>query len=186
MKEIPKYIFYPNDRMYSHLNEPQIIRRLNKYNFGIRLISSFKDYDNIYLVSTFFEGKTLDNLKDELISEKKIQFISACIIQSLIYFRKEEIIHRDIDLKNIIMDKDKYFNIIDFSSSIDYREKNNKHYYIKTGPNVAPPEMIKYKNYYYNSDYYRFGSVIFYLIFKTFPNVIKRKNKLKHLTIKYM
>lgn len=171
--------------MYSHLNEPEIMKRLNKYSLGMKLISSFKDYDNIYLVTTYYEGKTLDNYKDENLSEDKIQFISACIIQTLIYFRKEKIIHRDIDLKNIISDKDNYFNIIDFSSSIEYKDKNNHDYYIRTGPNVAPPEMINNKKYFFNSDYYRFGSIIFYLIFKQYPNVIKKEKKIKQLSIDY-
>jgi hypothetical protein len=32
--------------------------------------------------------------------------------------------------------------------------------------------MEKLKEYDYNSDYYRLGSVIFYLIFKTYPYII--------------
>lgn len=185
MKEIPKYIFYRIDRVYSHLNEPQIMRRLNKYNLGIKLLCSFKDYDNIYLVTSFFEGKTLYTFKEEIMSEEKIQFISACIIQSFIYFRKEEIIHRDIHLRNIILDKDNYFNIIDFSSAINNQDKNKKEYYIITYMNVSPPEILKHKNYYYNSDYYNFGSMIYYLIFKRYPNVIKKEQKLEQVTIDY-
>ena len=58
-------------------------------------------------------------------TENQLKFISACVIQSLIYLRKENIIHRDIMMQNIIMDKKKYFNVIDFSFSINYSEKNN-------------------------------------------------------------
>ena len=112
--------------MYSHLNEPHLMKKLNKYELGIKLISCFKDYDKIYLVTTYFEGKTLDFYKDTFLDENKIKFISACIIQSFIYFRKENIIHRDINFKNIIMDIDKYFNIIDFSCSINYVSKNRR------------------------------------------------------------
>lgn len=59
-------------------------------------------------------------------TEEQIKFISACTIQSFIYMRKEKIIHRDITFNNIIMDKNKYFNVIDFSFSIDYSQKDNK------------------------------------------------------------
>ena len=86
--------------MFSHLNEPNIIKRLNRYIFGIKLIASFKDYSNIYLVTTFFEGKTLDYFKDKILNEKEIKFVSACVILSFVYFRKQKIIHRDIDFKN--------------------------------------------------------------------------------------
>ena len=171
--------------MFSHLNEPTILKGLNRYSFGIKLIASFKDYDNIYLVTTFFEGKTLENFKDKIMNEDEIKFISACVILSFIYFRKQKIIHRDINFQNIIMDSDNYFNIIDFSSSINYANKDNKDYYIKTAPYVAPPEMLSKKIYYYNSDYYRLGSLIYYLMFKKYPNIIKKENKIKHIKIDY-
>ena len=48
-------------------------------------MSSFQDYENIYLVTTFYDGPSLANLKNEKLSEKQIQFISACIIQSFKY-----------------------------------------------------------------------------------------------------
>ena len=143
------------------------------------------DYDNIFLVTTFFNGKTLDEYKNEIISEKELKFISACIIQSLVYFRKENIIHRDLHLKNVIMDSDNYFNIIDFSSSINYSDKDKKEFFIKTYSNVLSPEILDNNNYSFNSDYYSFGSMIYYLIFKRYPNVIKIEKNMKQISIDY-
>ena len=88
-------------------------------------------------------------------------------------------------MQNIIMDKNKYFNIIDFSFSIDYSEKEKKHKYLNTYNMVTPPEMEKLKEYDYNSDYYRLGSVIFYLIFKTYPYLVKLENNVTEVTINY-
>ena len=161
------------------------MKRLNKYDIGIKLIGSFKDYENIYLITSLFEGKSLDYFKDEIFGEDKIKFISACIIQNFIYFRKENIIHRDIGFENIIMDANKYFNIIDFSCSIDYNSKNNLKYFILTNTKVIAPERRRQKIYDFNSDYYSFGSLLYYLLFKTFPNVIKRKKNSSNLEIKY-
>ena len=110
LKEIPKYKLYTISRVFSVLNEPLILKKFLIYNFVPNLISSFKDYDNIYLITSYYEGKSLDYLRDEILTEEQIKFVSACIIQSLIYLRKEKIIHRDIMMKNIMMDNDKYFN----------------------------------------------------------------------------
>jgi serine/threonine protein kinase len=88
-------------------------------------------------------------------------------------------------MQNIIMDKDKYFNVIDFSFAIDYSEKDNKYKYLNTYNMVTPPEMQKLKEYDYNSDYYRLGSVIFYLIFKTYPFIVKLENNNKEIIINY-
>jgi len=171
--------------MYSHLNEPNILSRINKYDLGTKLISSFKDYENIYLITSFFEGKSLEALKDQIMNEDKIKFISACIIQYLIYFRKENIIHRDLGFSNIIMDADKYFNIIDFSNSIDYHDKNNSKYHIITDYKFISPEILSYKKYDFNADYYQFGSIIYYLVFKTYPNIIKINKNISNLSINY-
>ena len=150
-----------------------------------KIISAFQDYDYIYLITTYYAGKSLNYFRNDNMTEEKIKFVSACVIQSLIYLRKENIIHRDIMMQNIIMDNKKYFNVIDFSFSINYFEKNNSLKYLNTYNMVTPPEMEKLKEYDYNSDYYRLGSIIFYLIFKTYPFIIKLEKNVTDITIDY-
>ena len=185
VKEIPKYKLYTYSKIYSHLNEPNILMKLIQYDFVPKIISSFQDYDYIYLITTYYDGKSLNFYRSDNMTEWQIKFISACVIQSLIYLRKEKIIHRDIMMQNIIMDKKKYFDIIDFSFSINYYEKNNSLKYLNTYNMVTPPEMEKLKEYDYNSDYYRLGSIIFYLIFKTYPYIVKLKNNMTDIIINY-
>ena len=183
LKEIPKYKLYTISRVFSVLNEPLILKKFCIYNFLPSLISSFKDYDNIYLITSYYEGKSLDYLREEILTEEQIKFVSACVIQSLIYLRKEKIIHRDIMMKNIMMDNDKYFNVIDFSFSINYLDKNNKRNSMITYDMVTPPEILNNSEYDYNSDYYRLGSVIHYLIFKKYPFMIKKENNITDIFI---
>ena len=151
----------------------------------LKIISSFQDYDNIYLITTYYEGISLDFYRNDNLTEEQIKFASACTIQSLSYLREESIIHRDIMMKNIIMDKNKYFNLIDFSFSIDYSEKNNKGINLITYYQVTPPEMLKYKCFDYNSDYYRLGSIIYYLIFKAYPNFVKIQKNNTYIEVNY-
>jgi serine/threonine protein kinase len=167
------------------LAEPNILKKLVQYDFLPKLISSFHDYDKIYLITTYYDGKSLDFFRNDNLTEEQIKFVSACTIQTLIYLREEKIIHRDIMMKNIIMDKYKYFNVIDFSFSIEYSEKDNKEKYLNTYYNVTPPEMMQFKKYDYNSDYYRLGSVIYYLIFKTYPYIVHLQNNITNITVNY-
>jgi serine/threonine protein kinase len=182
LKEIPKYKLYTYSKIYSHLTEPNILKKLNKYDFFPKIISSFQDYDNIYIITTYYDGKTLNYYKNDNITEEQIKFVSACTIQSLSYLREKKIIHRDIMMKNIIMDKNKYFNVIDFSFSIFYSEKDNDKKYMITYTRVTPPEIMKFKTFDYNSDYYRLGSVIYYLIFKKYPKLV---NNIKNIKVDY-
>ena len=185
LKEIPKYKLYTFSKIYSHLTEPNILKKLIQYDFVPKIISSFQDYDNIYLITTYYDGKTLDFFKNDNITEEQIKFASACTIQSLIYLREQKIIHRDIMMKNIIMDKKKYFNIIDFSFSLEYSEKSNRAKYLYTYNEVTPPEMMKLEEFDYNSDYYRLGSIIYYLIFKTYPYNVKLRNNITNIKVNY-
>ena len=76
------------------------------------------------------------------------------------------------------MDKDKYFNLIDFSFSVDFSNRNSSDFICFTSPSYTPPEIIQSSDYDYSSDYYRLGNIIFFLIFKRFPIHIKKEHNL--------
>ena len=42
----------------------------------------------IYLITTFYDGKSLNFYRNDYITEEQIKFISACILQSLSYLRE--------------------------------------------------------------------------------------------------
>ena len=139
-------------------------------------ISSFHDYDNLYLVSKFYEGFIMNYL-DRIWNEKQIQFFSACLIQSFENLRKKKLIHRDINLGNLVLDEKQYISLIDFHITIEYKNKDNPKNNFVGSPELCAPEMIRGLNYDYNSDYYRLGGIIYFNIFKNFPNnIIKGKN----------
>ena len=69
------------------------------------MISSFQDCDYIYIITTFFEGKSLNFLRNDILTDEQIKFASACIIQLLNYLREKQIIHRDIMMKILLCTK---------------------------------------------------------------------------------
>ena len=172
-------------RIDSILKEPTFLKKLINSDFLPKLISSFSDYDNIYVIITYYEGQSLDYFRDKILTEEQIKFVSACVIQSLIHLREQKIIHRDIMMKNIIMDNDRYFNLIDFSFSINYSDRKSKKKNMLTYNKVTPPEILNRLEYDYNSDYYRLGSVIYYLIFKKYPFNVKIENNITDIFINY-
>lgn len=186
LKEIPKIKLSTFNKIHSILNEPHILKNFIGFNFITKIISSFQDFDNLYLVTNLYEGDILHNYKDDNMSEKEIKFIIACIIQSLEYLRKKEIINRDVRMKNLILDKKKYLNLIDFSFAIKYSDKNNENNIIIGHKNESAPEMLNRQEYDYNSDYYRIGSILYYLIFKNYVNDVKKKYNLNEFVVDYI
>ena len=177
--------FHENKLPNSHFHEAEILSKFSHNNFIQKLISSFHDYDNLYFVSKFYDISVLDYLTHGLHwNENQIKFFSACLIQALIGLRRKQYIHRDIHFGNLVMDSKKYIKLIDFHTAIDYANKNNHHFDIVGSPGLCAPEMINLKTYDYNSDYYRLGSMIYYIIFKGFPNYIMREKNLSKVIIK--
>ena len=185
MKEIPKLKLSTYNQIYSSMKEPIILKELVKYDFLTKIIASFQDYDNLYLVINYYEGDILYNYRHEIMTEEQIKFISACIIQSLTYLRKKKIINRDVRMKNLIMDKSRYFNLIDFSFSIKYSDKNNVENDITGHKNESAPEILNHSTYDYNSDYYRIGTIIYFLIFKKYINAVKKEKNIREIFLDY-
>jgi len=139
----------------------------------------------MYIITTFYDGPSLDKIALNSLTEKQIQFISACLIIALKDIRKQKIIHRDLSLRNIIMDNDYYFNLIDFSFSVDYSNRNKQIYKCNIDPRKTPPEILNNYENDYNSDYYRLGYIIFFLIFKKYPWEIKQLVNITKLAVEH-
>ena len=88
IKEIPKYKLFSVNKMFSILNEPKILKKLIKYKFISTIISSFQDYENIYIITTYYEGQSLNFFREQKLTEQQIKFVSACVIQSLFEKKK--------------------------------------------------------------------------------------------------
>ena len=179
-------VFKENNIPNPFFHEVEVLRKFTHNNFIQKLISSFHDYDNLYFVSKFYDSFVLNYMTgDWHWNEKQIQFYSACLIQALIDLRKEKYIHRDIHFGNLVMDSEKYINLIDFHITIEYINKNNHHYDIVGSPELCAPEMVNLKTYDYNSDYYRLGSMIYFIIFKNYPNYIMRDKNITNIVIRH-
>ena len=165
-----------------NFHEVDVLSKFERNSFIQKLISSFHDYDNLYFVSKFYEGYILNYL-DKFWNENQIQFFAACLIQSLTHLRKEQYIHRDVHFGNLVLDKDYYIILIDFHIAIEYKNKNNPNNNIVGSPELCAPEMINNSIYDYNSDYYRLGSMIYYIIFRQYPNYIRKEKNITNIVI---
>lgn len=183
IKVIPLYNFPNRGFPNYYFDEINILNKLQKYDLILKLILSFHDYENLYLVSKLYE-ENLIQIKEKYWNENEIQFFSACIIQSLSNLRKEKIIYRDLHFDNLLFDKDFYIIIIDFHKSTEYKNKDYFYKEFKVMTPLRSPEIRNHLIYDYNSDYYNLGGMIYYIIFKSYFKYKKPSNKLSELTSK--
>ena len=153
-------------------------------NFIQQFVSSFYDYDNLYFVSKLYDGFITNYINDTW-TENQLKFFSACLIQSFIALRKEKLIHRDVHFNNLVLDEKQYIILIDFHIIMEYKDKNDPKNNLIGSPELCAPEMIKSSEYDYNSDYYRLGGMMYFCIFKKFPNYIKEEKNLSEISIDF-
>ena len=66
---------------------------------------------------------------------------------------------------------------------MEYKNKNEHRGDIVGSPELCAPEMTNRLEYDYNSDYYRLGSMIYFLIFRKYPNNIRKEKNITDIKI---
>ena len=95
------------------------------------------------------------------------QFYSACFLLMLEALHRVGLIHRDIRQENIMIMKNGYPKLIDFSCCKRiFEDKTNT---LIGAPYFIAPEVLKGKNYSYSCDYWSVGVLIYYLFYGEYP-----------------
>lgn len=101
-------------------NEINILKNCCHKNI-VTYIDSFEEHETVYLVMKYCDGQTLDRFIKERkndIDKRKLNEIFLSIINAVNYLHKKGIIHRDIKLSNILIDKNGNPYLIDFGSAV--------------------------------------------------------------------
>ena len=132
-------------------------------------VKTFKDEDVIYIITEYIDGNNLCDLYNKVkikIDIKRLVKIFDQCLSGLSFMHKKYIIHRGINLHNIMIDSQDRIKIINFSYAI----KNNKKTYkekIKNGVFTAPE--IQKGEYDEKIDVYALGMV--FNFFKSFMEI---------------
>ena len=127
--------------------------------FIVNMHYAFQDSDNLYLVMDLLTGGDLRYhcSRYRIFSEEQTRFFLACIIHSLNYIHKNNVIHRDIKPENLVLDDKGYVCITDFGVA----KKNMKDNSSETSgtPGYMCPEVINGKNHSFPADFFSIGVI---------------------------
>lgn len=123
-------------------NEVDILKKLD-HPYILKSFESFEDGENFYHVTELVErGSLYDyvNLRGAL-SELEAKFIFSQILSTIEYLHlQKHIVHRDLKLENILLDRDRKIRLIDFGFSEVFDE--NKLFDKMVGsPAYVAPEL---------------------------------------------
>ena len=127
--------------------------------FIVNMHFAFQDNDNLYLVMDLLTGGDLRYhcSRYRSFSEEQTRFFLACIIHSLSYIHKNNVVHRDIKPENLVLDDKGYVCITDFGVA----KKNMKDNSSETSgtPGYMCPEVMNGKNHSFPADYFSIGVI---------------------------
>ena len=127
--------------------------------FIVNMHYAFQDNNNLYLVMDLLTGGDLRYhcSRYRYFSEEQTRFFLACIIHSLNYIHKNNVIHRDIKPENLVLDEKGYVCITDFGVA----KKNMKDNSSETSgtPGYMCPEVMNGKNHSFPADFFSIGVI---------------------------
>ena len=179
MKQI-KSSMYSNQQEYLEVErEVKLLENLNHPHI-IKYFSSFKENNDLYIVTEYINSGCLYDLmkentkQDKKIEEKKIWILLIQSLDGLLYLHEnKKIIHRDIKPDNLLLDGNGDLKISDFGlSAINSEEadENLKCHGTMTGAiQFMAPEVAGGMKYDFKSDLYMLGLTFFLLMTKRLP-----------------
>eukprot|EP00826_Nyctotherus_ovalis_P063233 TRINITY_DN9255_c0_g1_i13.p1 TRINITY_DN9255_c0_g1~~TRINITY_DN9255_c0_g1_i13.p1 ORF type:complete len:412 (-),score=67.04 TRINITY_DN9255_c0_g1_i13:59-1294(-) len=150
----------------ARLRQEILIMRKLKHQGIVKLYDCFQSADELYVVMELIEGQTLRKylslMPDKKLSEEKAISILKEIAVALNYCHLNEVLHRDIKLDNILMDKKGKIKLIDFGFSVI--EKGNGKLTTHCGSlSYMSPELVNKEEYFGKpADMWALG-VVFYI-----------------------
>lgn len=174
------------DKSYRTKMEIKVLKFLDNPGI-IKLHGWFDDDEKIYLVLEYLKSKDLSHFfLNKLPKHKDLIYIMEQIIQSIIYCHNSGVVHRDIKLDNILIDKATLkIKITDFGLCSRIKKENTIfHSKLGTARYLAPEllvnkEDLNKKGYTKNVDTWAIGIVLFLLLTGDYPFNASNREKIE-------
>jgi len=120
--------------VHKNLVHPNIIR-FHRY---------FEDNDFVYLILELCERETMVELLKKRIrlTEPEVRYYLLQVIEAVAYMHKNFIIHRDLKLGNVLIDRNMNIKIADFGLAKQLKNDEEKRTTICGTPNYIAPEVL--------------------------------------------
>lgn len=146
-----------NSQSFDIYNQLKTIRHRNI----AKIIECFKVDDKCIEYEEYIAGKRLsDVMKEGAIELCEILRYSLSLCEALEVVHAKNIIHRDVQPKNIIVSNDGVIKLIDFDISRTYKEEAEKDTLFMGTVGYAPPEQFGFAQTDERSDIYSVGVIL--------------------------
>ena len=158
LKEMSKLKVIDKKSENSINSELNFLSKLN-HPFLVNLHYAFQDKDNLYLTMDLLSGGDLRYhiSRYRKFSEEQTRFFISCLLYTLSYIHKNNIIHRDIKPENLVLDENGYLRITDFGIAKENMKDNSNE--TSGTPGYMSPEVMRGKNHSFTVDFFAIGVI---------------------------
>jgi calcium-dependent protein kinase len=189
MKKIRKTQGYNKQDEEEVFNEINILKTLDHFNI-VKIFEFYNTREAYYIITEFCEeGELYEKIKNKF-TEEHAAFIFYQVFSGINYLHRNNIIHRDLKLENILIDSiDEngfyHIKIIDFGTA-KFQQKNKSERAVIGSSYYMAPEVLK-KSYNEKCDTWSCGVILYMLLFgvppfdaKTDEEILERIKKGKY------
>ena len=137
--------------------------------------------DKIYIIMEYCNSGNLSSIIKNPIKEKYTQFYFSQLANGLKYLDRNNIVHRDIKPKNILLtDSNRILKIADFGFAKQSQNNQFLHETICGSPLYMAPEIMYNKTYNNQTDLWSIGMILYEMLFGYHPfHSCKKYNELR-------
>jgi len=135
----------------------------------VRMERHFEDSKFVYLLLEVCENQSMMELmkRRKRLTEPEVRYYLLQLIDACAYLHRKNIIHRDLKLGNLLIDKNNQIKLADFGLAIQLQTENEKRTTICGTPNYIAPEVLNGKKnggHSFEVDVWSLGCIMFTLL----------------------
>ncbi|GMI20085.1 hypothetical protein TeGR_g5426, partial [Tetraparma gracilis] len=146
------------------MNEKNIMVQCNSP-FILKLFSTYKDSQKLYLLMEFCQGGELFTVlhtpQRDGVPNPQAKFYAVCVLLGLQHMASKEIAYRDLKPENALVDKDGYVKIIDMGFA---KVVKSKTFTLCGTPEYLAPEIVLGRGHNMGVDHWAFGILCYEMI----------------------
>eukprot|EP00826_Nyctotherus_ovalis_P025405 TRINITY_DN1969_c0_g1_i12.p1 TRINITY_DN1969_c0_g1~~TRINITY_DN1969_c0_g1_i12.p1 ORF type:complete len:414 (-),score=62.89 TRINITY_DN1969_c0_g1_i12:221-1354(-) len=154
------------------MHEAQILKTLGCENV-VHLFETAEDSSHLYLVFEYIEGGSLSDYirrtPGKKLAEKETRRLFRQIVSAVQYCHSKSVVHRDLKLENILLDRNGNVKVIDFGFSVVVNTVCKLNLFCGTALYLAP-EIVNRKSYWGPPvDIWSLGVILYTMLSGRFP-----------------
>lgn len=130
---------------YFQLQAEIKIHRELKHRYVCQYKHYFEDKENCYILLELCHNQSLNEMikRRKRITEPEAAYFMQQLVEATRYLHSENVIHRDLKLGNLFLDKDMWLKVGDLGLATRVEDKDEKRKTICGTPNYIAPEIIQ-------------------------------------------